>query len=239
MDVPGILLAARHHMTAAFDANDIALQCTAQAESCCGFCGSDGRPGRCTRKIKLAAGRLEAGSSCCFHRPALSKEGANLKGHCQLSEGHFQLSQQARKTLANLQTWHQHQVCCLRSAAADAATSCLEPRLMTVRASTTSTLMSSTDPLPHDDAPPAASTTNASGAHSYSSRSLALADAEAGLQKTPPPALRMWCTSGTCRSQRERKGRLHVSNWESKHATAASRRSAKLQQDWRRPEICS
>lgn len=77
------------------------------------------------------------------------------------------------------------------SAGTDAATRFLEPRLMTVRASTASTVTSSTEPLPHEDAPPAASTTNASGAHSYSSRSLGLADAEAGLQNTPPELLMM------------------------------------------------
>jgi hypothetical protein len=85
--------------------------------------------------------------------------------------------------------------------ATDCMTSLCDPRLMTVRVSTASMRWSSTEPLPLCEAPPAASTTNASGAHSYSSRSLDFADSEAGLQKTPPPAVRMWCTSGTCSTE--------------------------------------
>lgn len=46
-------------------------------------------------------------------------------------------------------------------------------------------------------APPAASMSSAIGAHSYSSRSFALAAALATLLKTPLFLIRMWYTSGT------------------------------------------
>lgn len=78
------------------------------------------------------------------------------------------------------------------SDATDRATSPREPTQMTLRSPEDSIRRESDEPLPSCDAPPAASTTKASGAHSYSRRSLAGAVGDFGLQKIPPPWKHSW-----------------------------------------------
>lgn len=73
------------------------------------------------------------------------------------------------------------------------AVSLAEPRQIQLLMSEEVMVCSSMEPAPFVEAPPAASTTNASGAHSYRSRSLAGAVGLTGEQKTPPPCNRQRC----------------------------------------------
>lgn len=66
-----------------------------------------------------------------------------------------------------------------------------DPRLMGVLSWAELIFVSRIDPWPLLDKPPAASTMKAIGAASYSRRSFAGADFDAGLQKTPPPCMKI------------------------------------------------
>ena len=77
--------------------------------------------------------------------------------------------------------------CCHFKAGLLLMTSDLDPKLTIVLMSVFAMVTSRMEPVAHSARPPAASTTRASGAVSYSNRSFAGADLDTGFANTPPP----------------------------------------------------